>query len=198
MRAVGMRLGRKRGQIFFCRREFIFIGEYFDGERRADHGRRRFDDVEQRDLATELLRESQSVLNGFLRCLGEIGGNEDFFQMQDLRDQLDGVRGLDALSCGFHVFDFEPSSENALRNSCGIVCIFCAAKPGVARRANEGNEPPTGTLANCGTFSRQTALTKPWKMAAHARYAFKPERLNRLGPNVRNRLVNGICRENQL
>ena len=45
--------------------------------------------------------------------------------MEDLRDQFDGVRGLDALSCGFHVFEFQSSNYNALRNSCGIVCIFC-------------------------------------------------------------------------
>src|SRR5262249_6353902 len=88
MCAVTVRLGREHGQILFCRRKLIFIGEYFDGERRANHGGYRFDDVEQCDLATELLRESQSVLNCSLRCLGEIGGDENFFQVEDLRDQF--------------------------------------------------------------------------------------------------------------
>ncbi len=54
--------------------------------------------------------------------------------MEDLRDQFDGVRGLDALSCGFHMFDFQPSNKNALRSSCGIVCIFCAEVWGIIGR----------------------------------------------------------------
>jgi len=50
-----------------------------------------------------LLGESQCILNCFLRRLGEIGWDQNFFKMKDLRDQFDGIRRFDALSCGFHV-----------------------------------------------------------------------------------------------
>jgi hypothetical protein len=46
--------------------------------------------------------------------------------MKDLRDQVDGVRGSDVLSCGFHMFEFQSSNKNALRSSCGMVCAFFA------------------------------------------------------------------------
>src|SRR5262245_53240493 len=45
MRAVCVRFGRQRGEIFFRHRELIFISEYFDGERRANHGGCRLDHV---------------------------------------------------------------------------------------------------------------------------------------------------------
>jgi hypothetical protein len=55
-----------------------------------------------------------------------------FFKMEDLRDQFDGVRGFDTLSCGFHMFEFQSSNKNALRSSCEMVCIFCDGLQGAA------------------------------------------------------------------
>ena len=78
-----------------------------------------------RHLATELLSESQRIFKCFLRCLGEIGRDQNFFQTEDLRNQFDGIRGLDRLSCGVHTFNLYPLNKNALRSSCGMVCIFC-------------------------------------------------------------------------
>ena len=53
-------------------------------------------------------------------------------------------------------------------------------------------------LANIGTFSRQPTFPKPWEMAAHVCYAFKPKSLNRLGANVRDGFFNRIRRVNQI
>jgi hypothetical protein len=43
--------------------------------------------------------------------------------MEDLRDQFDGVRGLNALSCCFHLFQFSPQTKTrfaALAESCAF------------------------------------------------------------------------------
>jgi len=53
-------------------------------------------------------------------------------------------------------------------------------------------------LTNCRTLPGQALLAKPWKMAAHMRYASKPKWFNRLATNVRDGLVNGIRRENEV
>ena len=139
-----------------------------------------------------MLRESQRILNCFLRCLGEIGRDQNFFQTEDLRNQFDGVRGLDTLSCGFHTFDLYPLYKNALRSFCGMVCIFCDGL-----RAAVSN-PPLLALTNIRTFAGKSTLPEPWEVAAHVCYAFKPKSLNRLGANVGDGFFNRIRRENQI
>ena len=123
MCTIGVRLQRECCQVSLGHRELVFIREWFDANRRTDHGSRRLDHVQQSDLATKLFGESQRILNCFLRCLGEIGGDQNFFQMKDLRYQFDGLRGFYALNCGFHSPTFSCRTKTrsaAFAESCAF------------------------------------------------------------------------------
>ena len=112
--------------------------------------------------------------------------------MKDLRNQFDGVRGFDALSGGFHTFNFSPSYKTALHTSCGIAAFF------VRPSRSGGLQSAVGALTNFRTFAGKATLPEPWEGAGHVCYAFKPKSLNCLSANVRDGFFDRIRRENQV